>query len=83
MTWMSSETPPNRPGPYLVAIDCPRGQWVEIGVYQMQDGWESVEQPNTDITDYVWYWMKLPHLPKRMTEELMVKDAKNKGGDIS
>ena len=40
----------------------------EINVYQMQDGWESIEQPNTDTTEYVKYWMRLPKLPRRMVE---------------
>lgn len=72
MTWISAKDPPYRGGPYLVAIDCPRGKWVEINVYQMQDGWESIEQPNTDTTAYVKYWMKLPKLPRKMVDNELV-----------
>lgn len=72
MTWISAKDPPYRAGPYLVEIDCPRGKWVEVNVFQMQDGWESTTQENTDTTAYVKYWMKLPKLPRKMVENELV-----------
>jgi len=71
--WIDAQTPPDKSGSYLVAVDCPCGLWVEINTYNLRNGWEN--DAGYDIVDtnaYVKYWMKLPELPRKMVENEMV-----------
>lgn len=58
-----TERLPKENGNYLVAINCPRGKWVEICASDGRE-WVSVDGYAEYATKWVTHWMPLPEPPK-------------------
>ena len=62
--WNPVSKNPRRKGEYLVLIDCPAGEWMEVDRYEGRGLWlhEGDDEPH-DVTEYVVCWMNLPSKP--------------------
>ena len=63
-----TERLPEEIGNYLVAINCPRGKWVEICACDGRD-WVSVDEYAEYATKWVTHWMPLPTPPTAEEDE--------------